>query len=240
MSLNYINSVPLHIQLKKKIKDKILNREYTEKIPSERELMKEYYVSRSTVRQSISQLVQEGILEIKRGKGTFVAVKPIDDWLGNLTSTNETIKKMGMEPDAKLTEAKIITLDERLKGSIGLMEVYYFERVRYANKVPIGIERHYYPIEIGEQLVKYNLDKIALYDLLEQELNVIAYEANQEINSVNATESDARLLKIPVHSNLLNAKRKITNVNGEFIEFENALYRADMYSFKIKLSRKGY
>ncbi|HLR70073.1 MAG TPA: GntR family transcriptional regulator [Pseudogracilibacillus sp.] len=36
-----------------------------------------FYVSRSTVRQSVSQLVQEGILEIRKGKGTFVAVSQL-------------------------------------------------------------------------------------------------------------------------------------------------------------------
>src|SRR5699024_8420760 len=108
MSLNYTNSIPLHIQLKKEIEEKIFAGEFSEKIPSERELMDKYYVSRSTVRKSISQLVNEGILEIKRGKGTFVAVRPINDWLGNLRSTNETIHKMGMEPGAMLITSKVI------------------------------------------------------------------------------------------------------------------------------------
>jgi len=201
--------------------------------------MEEYYVSRSTVRQSISQLVQEGILEIRRGKGTFVAVRPINDWLGNLSSTNETIKKMGMDPGAKLMRSEIVTLTDSLKNIIELNKVYFFERVRFANKVPIGIERHYYPIEIGEQLAEYDLNKRAFYDLLEKELGVISFEADQEIYSVSATKEDAKLLNIPLHSNLLNAKRKVTDVNGEFVEFEDAFYRADMYSFRIKLSRKS-
>src|SRR5690625_6623429 len=86
---------------------------YTYQIPSERELMDEYYVSRSTVRKSIARLVDEGILEIRRGRGTFVSVKPINDWLGNLSSTNETIVNMGMEPGAKLIKAKIVKIRDR-------------------------------------------------------------------------------------------------------------------------------
>lgn len=238
MPLNYTNSIPLHIQLKKKIEEKIFNEEFTDKIPSERKLMEAYYVSRSTVRKSISQLVQEGILEIRRGKGTFVAIKPINDWLGNLSSTNETIKNMGMEPGAKLVRSQIISTSDKIKAIVGLDKAYYFERVRYANKIAIGLERHYYPIDIGKELVKYDLNKEAFYEILE-ELGVKAFEAEQEIYSIGVTKEDAKLLNIPIGSSLLNARRKITDINGKFVEFENALYRADMYSFKIKLSRKG-
>lgn len=239
MPLNYTNSIPLHIQLKKKIEDKIFNGEFTDKIPSERKLMEDYYVSRSTVRKSIAQLVQEGILEIRRGKGTFVAIKPISDWLGNLSSTNETINNMDMEPGAKLINSKIITAADKIKEIVGLDKVYYFERIRYANKIAIGIERHYYPIHIGKELVKYDLNKEAFYDLLERELGVKAFEAEQEIFSVGVSKENAKLLDISTESSLLNARRKIIDINGEFIEFENAFYRADMYSFKIKLSRKS-
>lgn len=239
MSLNYTNSVPLHIQLKQEIEEKIFEGVFTKKIPSERELMDQYYVSRSTVRKSISQLVNEGILEIKRGKGTFVAVRPINDWLGSLRSTNETIQKMGMDPGAKLITSRIIELTKKERQHVGLDQAYFFERVRYANKVPIGIERHYYPVEIGKQLIKFNLNKEAFYDLLEVELGVKSFEAEQCIYSVNASEVDSDLLKIPVNFNLLNAQRMLTDINGDFVEFENAFYRADMYSFKINLSRKN-
>lgn len=75
---------------------------YTGKVPSERELMDEYYISRGTVRQAIDALTREGTLVKKPGKGTFVAIKPINDWLGSLSSTTETIENMGMAPGAKL------------------------------------------------------------------------------------------------------------------------------------------
>ncbi|MEF3331436.1 GntR family transcriptional regulator [Oceanobacillus oncorhynchi] len=77
--------------------------------------MDEYYVSRSTVRQSIQQLVLEGILVKKPGKGTFIAVSTINDWLGSLSSTSENIEKMGMTPGAKLITSQEIELFGRLK-----------------------------------------------------------------------------------------------------------------------------
>jgi len=66
---NRLNSVPLYIQLKEKIEEKILDGTYTGKVPSEREFMDEYYISRSTIRQAIDDLTREGTLVKKPSKG---------------------------------------------------------------------------------------------------------------------------------------------------------------------------
>lgn len=240
MSLNYTNSIPLHVQLKEKIEEKIFTGQYNDKIPSERELMDEYYVSRSTVRQSIEQLVREGILVRRPGKGTFIVLKPINDWLGSLSSTSETIERMGMQPGAKLIKAEIIPLNKDMKDISGLEKAYYFERVRYANNIPVGVERHYYPIPIGEQLIKFDLNKEAFYDLLERELGVNTFQSEQYIKAGKISKQDALLLKVSPTSSILIAERKITDIKGNFVEFEIAHYRSDMYSFKINLSRKSF
>lgn len=66
--------LPVYYQIKQTIKDWIINKEFSpgEKIPSENELADKFKVSRLTVRQAISHLVQEGFLNSKRGEGTFV------------------------------------------------------------------------------------------------------------------------------------------------------------------------
>lgn len=237
MSLDYTNSIPLHVQLKQRIKEKISDGLYIDKIPSERELMEEYYVSRSTVRQSIEQLVREGMLVRKPGKGTFIALRTINDWLGSLSSTSENIEKMGMSPGAKLITSKEIVLSGRLKEITGLEKAHHFKRVRFANDIPIGVERHYYSIKLGKKLLQFNLDQEAFYELLERELKVHTFQAEQEITAGPCTSNDAKLLNISEGTSIMIAERKITDINGDFVEFERAHYRADMYSFKITLSR---
>lgn len=239
MVLNYTNSIPLHIQLQKLIEDKVIQGEYVRKIPSERELMQEYYVSRSTVRQAVSQLVADGVLEKRPGKGTFIAVKPISDWLGTLCTTSEIIEKMDMTPQIKLIKSEIITLDHKLQTKTGLDQAYHFVRIRYANRIPIGIERHYYPVDLGAELSKFNLNKESFYDLLERELQIHAIDADQEIKAGKPTKEEAKLLEISVDESVLHTERLITDNNEDFIELEHAIYRSDMYSFKIKLSRKS-
>ncbi|MBP1949872.1 GntR family transcriptional regulator [Virgibacillus litoralis] len=230
--------IPLHLQLKNKIERQITNGEFLDQIPSEREYMNKYDVSRSTVREAINLLVREGILEKRHGKGTFVSLKPFNDWLGNLSSTTETIRHIGMKPGAKLITHYKTTPPAYIQELTGFKEAYFIKRVRYANDIPIGVERHYYPIEIGEELIKFDLDNATLYDLVQHELGIQFAEADQTITSGQMLQEDLNYLDVPPDTNVLIAERIIQNQAGSIIEMEEAFYRSDMYMFKIKLSRK--
>lgn len=224
--------------MKAKIEQRILEGTYTGKIPSERELIDEYYVSRSTVRQAIDALTREGTLEKKPGRGTFVVLKPINDWLGNLSSTSETIQRMGMDPGARLVHSEVVQLPEELQKSTGLTEAVHFKRIRYADNIPMGVENNFYPTKLGKKIKKYDLNKVSLYDLLEQELGIRSLEADQVIRSEQINKEDAKLLEVAASTSMLIAERKLVDINGNFVEYEHASYRSDMYSFNIKLSRK--
>lgn len=239
MPLDYNNSIPLYLQLKEKIEEKIIKGMFKTKIPSEREIMDEYHVSRSTVRQAVGELVESGILVKRAGRGTFIALKPIDDWLGSLSSTTETIERMGMSSGAKLLRSEVIELSPELKQETGLDKAFHFKRLRYANYIPIGIENHYYPISLGEKINTYDLNKETLYDLLETELGIHTFEAEQVIKAGKPIKQDEDLLELEPQSSVLFTNRKLFDINERFVEYEQAIYRADMYSFKIKLSRKN-
>lgn len=241
MILDYSSSMPLHIQLKDIIEDKIANEVYTGQIPSERQFMEEFNVSRSTVREAINILVREGILEKRHGKGTFVSLKPIHEWLGNLSSTTETITQMGHKPGAKLVMHHKETPSEYVQKRTGFREAYFIKRVRYADDIPIGIEHHYYPVSIGEKLIKYELDNATLYDLMQDELGITFAEAEQTITCGPLLEDDHIYLGMPEEGEIpymLIAERVIKDQEGNIIEFEEAYYRSDMYRFQINLSRK--
>jgi GntR family transcriptional regulator len=238
VKLDQTSSMPLHIQLKDIIEKQIAERNLSGQIPSERQYMQEYNISRSTVREAINLLVRQGILEKQHGKGTFVSLKPIHDWLGNLSSTTETIRNIGMKPGAKLiTHYKTIP-PTYIQEQTGFKEAYFIKRVRYADDIAIGVERHYYPISIGEELIKYDLDNATLYDLVEYELGIQFAEADQTISSGQMLQEDMVYLDVPTNTNVLIAERIIKDRAGTVLEMEEAFYRSDMYSFKINLSRK--
>mgnify|MGYP001267547364 CR=1 FL=1 len=238
MTLDKDAHIPLHIQLKNEIERKIMNGELADQIPSEREFMQKYNVSRSTVREAITSLVREGVLVKKHGKGTFVSLKPIQNWLGHLSSTTEVIRNMNMQPGAQLIEFHKVTPPTYVKEITGFEEAYFLKRVRLANDFPIGIEQHYYPLSIGGLLANYDLNKITLYNVIENELGIQFAMAKQKISCEPIPSGNETYLKISPNTYVLKAERTIKNQMDEVIEFEEAYYRSDMYSFEINLSRK--
>src|SRR5699024_596226 len=230
--------IPLHVQLKENIEQQILDGNYEGRIPSERELMKQYDVSRSTVREAINALVREGVLVKKHGKGTYVSIKPLDSWLGQLSSTTEVIHSLGMEPGARLIEFHKVEAPEHVQTKTGFKEVYFLKRLRLANKIPIGLEKQYYPLYVGEQLADYNLNEITLYDVIQNELGIPFSEANQKISCGSISKSDLVLLEVGQDVGILKAERIIKGPDQSVIEYEEAFYRSDMYSFELNLSRK--
>lgn len=236
--LDVNNPIPLHVQLRSYLEREIRNGSYKDKIPSERELMDHFTISRSTVREAISALVRDGVLEKKHGRGTFIANKPVQEWLGYLKSYNETVKDMGMEPSSRLLYQAKLTSPERIAQLLDQREFYLIKRLRLANDKPVAIKKHYYPLEIGLRLAEYDLNTAVLYDLLQQNMGLQFCEAEQSITTRLATEEDSEHLDIPVNSSLLVKEQVIHDASGNVIEYSKSIFRPDMYSFNIKMSRK--
>ena len=66
--------IPLYYQLENVLREKITSGTFTggERLPTEIELIEQYGVSRITVRQALSALAEEGLIDRKQGRGTFV------------------------------------------------------------------------------------------------------------------------------------------------------------------------
>lgn len=236
--LNKDNPIPLMIQLKNAIEKQIIDGIYEDQLPSERELMRQYDVSRSTVREAINALVREGVLVKKHGKGTYVSIKSLDSWLGQLSSTTEVIRNLGMKPGAKLIDFKKVAPSQAIQKRTGFKEAYLLKRLRLADGEPIGVEQQYYPLYIGEQLEAYKLEDVTLYDVIQQELGIPFLEANQKISSGGISEQDREYLEVDKTVHILKAERIIKGQNESIIEYEEAFYRGDIYAFELNLSRK--
>ena len=237
--INYENPIPLHVQIKELIKTEILDGKYNEKIPSERELMERFSVSRSTIRESVTHLVHEGVLEKVHGKGTFIVEKkPVHEWLNALHSFTETVRNMGMKPGAKLLYTSIVEDCNPGEEIFKERSLFTIARLRTANNLPIAIERHYYRQELGERLQHFNLETSTLYDLLEKDLRIVMHEAEQIIRCQQISEEDAAHLQIEPGVNVLAVERIITAENGDPVEYYASVFHPELYSLRLKTRRK--
>ncbi|WP_456271127.1 GntR family transcriptional regulator [Bacillus sp. AK031] len=233
------NPVPYHLQIKEIIAKEIAIGIHKERIPSERDLMDRFSVSRTTIREAISHLVSEGILEKVHGKGTFISQKtPVHEWLDSLNSLTDTVKKMGMEPGSRVLKTALVKEDRLIADMLNVDIIFTIERLRTADSIHIAIERHYYASEIGLKLAEYDLESTTIYDLLENDLGIEMEQAEQFISSKVVSKKDAMNLGIPSGSNILCVERVITDTKGEPIEYYSSIFRPDMYVFRIKTKRK--
>lgn len=233
------NPVPYHLQIKDILIKEIGEGIYKERIPSERDLMDRFSVSRTTIREAISHLVTEGVLEKIHGKGTFISQKPpVHEWLDSLNSLTETVRKMGMVPGSKLLSCRVVKEGGVIADILNEEDFYTIERLRTADAKPIAIERHFYSNEIGRKLAEYDLEATTIYDLLENDLGIELEEAEQFISSKVVSEEDAINLEIPFGSNVLCVERVMTDVRGDTVEFYTSVFRPDMYVFRMKAKRK--
>ncbi|MCE7792848.1 GntR family transcriptional regulator [Salipaludibacillus sp. CUR1] len=238
MKLHPSNPLPLHVQLRNFIEKRIKIGDYQEKIPSERELMDQFEVSRATVREAVSNLVNDGILEKVHGKGTFIKqAPPVQDWINRINSFTETIRETGRIPGAKLLTNEVINAKEKPLTVFQEKRLYFIERLRYASNQPIAIEQHYYPPIIGQQLQVFDLNEAVIYDLLENELGIQFYETDELITCMSASPKEALLLEVAEGTSLLVMERVLYDQLGNRIEFLTSVYRPDLFTFRIRRHR---
>ncbi len=237
MTIDSFSEVPLYAQLKNVLKREIQQGRYTGKIPTETELMKSFSISRTTVREAVSALVREGILQKVHGKGTFIASRTGNVWVGVLTSLTETIESMGLKPGIKLL-SRGTGEDPQIACILGHEKYYSVERLRLGNGEPLAIERTYYPVDIGLKLAKYDLNEVTLYSALELE-GVILDCAEQRITARIPSEIDAELLGIPSTVSVLALERLTYDPAKEVLGYNATVFRADKHAFYVKMYRRS-
>jgi GntR family transcriptional regulator len=165
--------VPKYAQLEAEIQQKILGGELApgSPIPSEALLSKQCGVSRVTVRQALARLRYAGLLESERGKGTFVARPKVIHPLNTIRSFEEKMAAQGVVVDHKLLTFSLEKPAAHVRARLDLEEgesVYRLERLRIAYGREVGLERHFIPIQLAEQVDKNRLGTAPVLQLVEE------------------------------------------------------------------------
>ncbi|MCM3655008.1 GntR family transcriptional regulator [Metabacillus litoralis] len=235
--------IPIYYQLEEIIKDLIEKGKLKpgDSLPAEREYAEKFEISRMTVRQAFTQLVNDGYLYRIQGKGTFVAErKPkIEQALQGLTSFTEDMKARGMKPGSQLVQFEIIPATSLIANQLGIQEygpVYEIKRIRLADDVPMALETNY----ISANFIKGLTEKIvnqSLYSYIENQLNLRIDHASQVIESSVADELEAEYLNIQPGAPVMLIQRNTFLKDGTPVEFVKSTYRADRYKFMIQMNR---
>ena len=232
---------PKYVIIKHAIMDRLERGEYEENeaIPSENQLMKEFDVSRITVRRALEELVRDGVLYRLQGKGTFVSGAVKQQNLFSLTSCTEDVIRLGMKPTRKVLFAEVVQADKRRREVLDLTpidRIFTMARVYYADGNPINQTTVYVPYRYFPGIERYDFSQESLYGIMEREYGVEITRAQREIEAVTADDKLCDYLEVHAGVPLL-LFRCVTygKVNGEEhpIETFRCYYRSDMFKFYI-------
>ncbi len=235
--------LPLYAQIKEDMKDKINSDILHEDdyLPSEFKLMEEYNVSRTTIRQAIELLVQENYLERKRGVGTLITKPKKDYWdLSELRSFDEEAQRKGMVSKTKLLDFNIVNSNSELADVFGKNEekFYKLERLRYINDNPLELVTTYIPLNLAEDLEKFDFSSNSLFDILHKHYNIKLSYAEKTFNAINVSKEDSKILNIPQRSAIQLVKTVTFDNNYNPVEFSISKDRGLISKFKLTLNRK--
>jgi GntR family transcriptional regulator len=231
----------MYVQIEEHLKLRIQQGEFSigAAIPSERELTEMFGVSRMTVRQSITNLANSGLLYREKGRGTFVAAPKVEQPLSGLTSFTEDMLARGLTPSNELVgfEKMIPELDIAQKLQLGEgEEVFLVKRIRYADEKPMAIEKTYLPVKLVPKLDKDALNG-SLYSFIEKDKQMTIGHAMQRMEAALVTKEDANFLQISIPSAILIIERISYLTNGLPFEIVQSTYRADRYQFLSEIRR---
>jgi GntR family transcriptional regulator len=208
-------------------------------IPSERELMTTYDVSRSTVRKSIETLIADGLLHRVHGKGTFVVRPRLASRL-HLASFSQDMRRRGHVPATILVgiEADVPPAEVAAALELGPAEVAWrLGRVRLADGQPIALETGWYPQRSLPELDRQDLTG-SLYELFREVYGIVIDTAEQTLWGETADPGVARRLDAPAHTPLL-VFRRVSRAGDLVVEHVVSRYRGDRYQIHMSLGRDG-
>jgi len=213
-----------------------------EALPSEPSLVRQYGVSRTTVRRALARLAAERCIVRRRGSGTFAR-----DNIVRTTSARQNAsiiddpRGVASNTTVKLLELKVTPTPDFLHRDwpeFGA-KVLTIRRVRYVDNEPVALVTAYVPEELGKQLTARRLGSDTVIAALDK-LGFHSATNEQEMTAVAADPFAAKHLDYSVGSPILNMKCLERDARGRILRYANYLYRPDRYEIHTVIERERH
>jgi GntR family transcriptional regulator len=207
-------------------------------VPSERELAKLHAVSLMTARHALATLEHEGVVERRRGVGTFVSPPKIH--FNKLMGYTEQMRGRGLTAGSKVLFAKIVDNEEEATARLSLppkSAVVKLERLRHAAGEPFALESCYFSAKQYAGLLSEELERDSLFGIIERNYGVVLGYADEEVDATAADARTADLLGVPKREPLLRIRQVIYSSKGAVITYVLGMYRSDRHNLVIRRFR---
>ncbi len=210
-------------------------------LPPERALCEHFGISRMTLRQAMSLLDREGLIESRRGMGTVVTHSRLRKQQQELRSFSEEIRERGGRPESRLISLELVAAAPSVRDFFELRDqqkVYEILRLRLKDGEPLALELARIPERLCPGLERFDVAKNSLYQILEESYGLRLENCVEEISAEAPTSKLKNLLALPKNAAVLVVHRKTFAEDGRAVELTRSTYRGDQYSAIVRSVRK--
>jgi GntR family transcriptional regulator len=234
------NGMPAYQRIQTAIRKRIESGQLRtgDSVASERDLAKIHQVSLMTARHALATLEQEGVVERRRGIGTFVAAPKIH--FNKLMSYTEQMASRSLTAGSKILFSKIIHDEQEIAARLALPSntgIIKLERLRHASDEPFALETCYFSSAEFPNLLSMPLNRESLFKILEREYQVELGYADEEVDATAADARTAELLSVTRGEPLMRIRQLIYSTKGKAITYVLGFYRSDRHKLLIRRFR---
>lgn len=210
--------------------------EFSERFPGDAELVETYGVSRHTVREAVRRLQAEGLLERRRGRGSFISGPAIEQPVGTLYSFYRSIEDSGVVQESVVRHLEE-RRDDRAEAMLGCIghPLVYLERLRLAGGEPIALDWTWLPLRLAGGLLGADFRHASLYEQLAERCGVRLTSGWERIRPILPDRRQRSLLEIDAQQSAFEIER--FGMQGDVpVEWRHGVVRGDRFAFVARWS----
>jgi GntR family transcriptional regulator len=238
MSRGFFNPFPKYLQVREILRRRIASDlRPGDAFPTEHELVREFAVSRETVRQALVGLEAEGLIDRRAGIGTTVRQLPATRADARLTGLVEDFTTLGLDTETRLLFKGVVAPPAEVADALQLGSgdcLYRIERLRRLDGIPLAHHDAFLPEEIGREIAQHSLRRATVLD----EIARLGRSFREDFQKIDATLADppiAAQLEIQVGAPLLVVTRVFSDERERPAVFFRSRFRADRYVYTARL-----
>jgi GntR family transcriptional regulator len=234
--------IPLYIQVREKLRKDLEQTGSGELIAPEAMLEARFAVSRITIRKAIDDLVSEGLLVRKQGRGTFREIPKMVPERNNITSWTTQMKEMGFLTQTTQHEVAEIPPPQKIAHLLSLepgQMVIQIRRTRLANGSPLTLMVNYLPSALVPGFADTEMHGESLYEVLRLQYGLSPTEAVDTVETRPASETESERLKIDAWEPVLVVTRLSYLSDRRPLEVSVAVSGGARYEYKVRLHNEA-
>ena len=231
----------IYRDLKEKIETESYS--YQDLLPSEHILVQEYGCSRNTVRRALAELAADGYVQPMQGKGVRNIFQPVEQTaftVGGIESFLESAARNHQKPKTRVLQFAELETNEKISRRTGFSvgtQLYYLQRLRYLDGIPLILDHNYFLKELIPGLTP-EIAEHSIYEYLEQDLGFTISTSKRTMTVEHVTQIDETYLDMNDYNCMAVISSQTFNADGIQFEYTQSRHRPDHFQFQDVAVRK--